>query len=124
MKLLQFTLQMTEVEVQGRIGFQLEWSKGTVQIEELWPAMVAFQRLYREVLWVSGQRGRVTVRIKGHLGQDVEKTFDATQVPTTFIRGVFRAWYTQAVQARAAVIRQPIFTPSLGSQEGLCCRSR
>jgi hypothetical protein len=52
------------------------------------------------------------VTIKGFLGQDVDKTFEmvnATGVtPERAVRNIWKAWQTQAAQAKAAVVRQRV----------------
>jgi hypothetical protein len=56
---------------------------------------------------------RVSTRIiiLGHLGKDINQLVEGDFDPHLVIRGIWRAWYTQSVQAKAALLRQKVSVP-------------
>jgi len=49
----------------------------------------------------------LTVRIRGHLGRDIEQAIATVED----LRKLWRGWYSQAIQARAALLRQRVEWP-------------
>jgi hypothetical protein len=71
----------------------------------------AFTRL-RTVAARIERHSRVRVVIHGKLGHDVVWEYAGTPSPVHAVRQLFHRWYTQAVQAQAALVRQRVVAPA------------
>lgn len=93
-----------DFDYENKIGFV--WNDRWVIVEE------AFQRLQSAFDRAKQARLKVRVTIQGHLGQNVDWEFTPSMSTNHATRKVFNGWYTQAVQAHAALIRQRVIAPS------------
>jgi hypothetical protein len=92
------------LDAQSRIVFQ--WNGRDVLIE------TAFNRLQRALEAARQSNSKVRVLIKGRLGRDVQWESIVLAHVKQQVRQVFTAWYTQAVQAQAALVKQRVARPS------------
>lgn len=90
----------------GRVIFQ--WDGREVLVE------AAFQELQVLLMRVrsSEEKERVLLEITGELGRNVTFEFSVSSHVGMSTRQVFVRWFTQAVQAQAALARQRVSTPS------------
>lgn len=106
-----FFMAWTEVlDEQGNIAFQ--WNGRNVLAEK------AFERLGKQLERSQKNGTRVYVVIKGRLGRDVNWESSVLKHVGQSVRQVFTRWYTQAVQAQAALVRQRVRRPAFDLPEG------
>jgi hypothetical protein len=106
-----FQLEAVEGEQAAQIVFRCLWTFDDDRVEYVVPASDAFRHLLKEFVWCAERRSHVQVAVRGHLGRDHDVVFTTADTPLRFVRDMHRRWMTQAVQARAAVLRQPIVCP-------------
>lgn len=100
-----FCVILTEVVNKGSVCFQ--WNG------RVFPAEIAFNKLAKVIEIAKLSSARVVLTIKGRLGRDVRWESSGALTHTRIaIRHIFTGWYTQAVQAQAALARQRVALPS------------
>lgn len=92
------------LDAKGRIVFQ--WNGREVLVED------AFERLQKMLETSKQAKVHVNLVIKGRLGQDVQWESSLILHVKQATRQVFVRWYTQAVQAQAALVRQRVRRPA------------
>lgn len=76
----------------------------------------AFDRLHRQLEQAKQDGTKVYVVIKGCLGRDVRWESSVIMHTGQAVRQVFTRWYTQAVQAQAALVRQRVSCPAFNKE--------
>lgn len=91
------------LDANDRIVFQ--WNGREVLAEE------TFQRMHVVLEKAKADKLRVVVSIHGRLGQNVDWEASTSMDVRQLTRSLFSKWYTQAVQAHAALVRQRVMYP-------------
>lgn len=68
----------------------------------------AFQLAAAKLANLRLRQRSVAVVVEGRLGRDAEWKSFGDYAPSTVVRKLFCGWYTQAVQAQAALVKQQI----------------
>lgn len=92
------------LDAKGRIVFQ--WNDRVMLVEE------AFERLQKTLDTSKEAKTKVKLVIRGRLGQHVQWESSFATPAKHAAREVFKSWYTQAVQAQAALVKQRVMRPS------------
>lgn len=92
------------IDARGRVVFQ--WNGKEVLAED------AFLRLQSMLESAKTSKTKINLVIKGRLGQDVQWESSIVAHVKQATRQVFTRWYTQAVQAQAALVRQRVRRPA------------
>jgi len=99
-------ISLQELEYENKIAFRI--LSGDQVREVTVEAMRAFGILEGVLRTHSEFRRGCHITLVGNLGQDVDKIFTTPYDFQKSVKAIFRLWRTQAVQARAALLRQKI----------------
>lgn len=99
-----FVIWDEALDAQGRVVFQ--WNGREVLVE------TAFNRLQKMLENSQTNKTKIHLVIKGRLGRDVQWESSILAHVKQATRQVFTRWYTQAVQAQAALVKQRVMRPA------------